>query len=303
MQPPTRLSLSVDDQALATWIVLFSVSHIGMSSIRDRLITFCGEVTTSAGLVGTGLSLPTYWPGDEAGNQVFPDEETAGRQLYRAGYTLVSFATLLSALASYLASTEVTAANTLPASLHDFYFWTAAASGGVAIASLINASPLSLVPVFEKSRGRDPTDVLFLQRVDSLKLQPKGLTRITRHPLILPVVPWGIATSQLAGGRTADILLFGGLAMYALCGCAAQDLRVLRKEGSVGTVFRPTTGTDLLQDFFQSTSFVPFQAVLDGRQSLSDVVREVPWLALTGGCFVGAYIEDTLLQWLGDTVF
>jgi hypothetical protein len=31
-------------------------------------------------------------------------------------------------------------------------------------------------------------------------------------------------------------------------------------------------------------------------------VREVPWLALTGGCFVGAYTEDTLLQWLSDTV-
>ena len=56
--------------------------------------------------------------------------------------------------------------------------------------------------------------------------------------------------------------LFGGLAIYALLGCAAQDLRVVRQEGSVGTVFELDEQNDSLQDFYQSTSFLPFQAVL-----------------------------------------
>jgi uncharacterized membrane protein len=161
---------------------------------------------------------------------------------------------------------------------------------GISIASLFNASPLSLVPGFEQE-----DDGLLLKRNDSLKFRPYGLTRITRHPLILPVVPWGIANSFLAGGRLSDFLLFGGLSLYAVAGCAAQDLRVVREEGSVGTVFRPDSE---LQDFFAATSFVPFQAVVDGRQSMRDAVKEVPWIAFLGGSLVGALIEDTLLKWL-----
>jgi len=134
-----------------------------------------------------------------------------------------------------------------------------------------------------------------VQRNDSLKLRPTGLTRITRHPLILPVVPWGIATSMLAGGRTCDFLFFGGLALYALAGCAAQDLRVLRQEGSVGTVFLPGESLD---SFFSTTSYVPFGAVIDGRQSIQDIIAEVPWLPLGIGCLVGVFLEDTLLSWL-----
>lgn len=86
------------------------------------------------------------------------------------------------------------------------------------------------------------------------------------------------------GGSTKDILLFGGLSAYAIAGCFAQDLRVVRNEGSVGTVFSPG---ESLQNFFQSTSFLPFVAALDGRQSLSDIVDEIPWIAIAVGIAVG----------------
>jgi uncharacterized membrane protein len=99
----------------------------------------------------------------------------------------------------------------------------------------------------------------------------------------------------LAGGILSDFLLFGGLAVYAVAGCAAQDLRIIRNEGSVGTVFRPSSE---LQEFFAATSFIPFGAVIDGWQHIQDIVKEVPWIAFVGGCFVGAFIEDTLLKWL-----
>jgi hypothetical protein len=72
-----------------------------------------------------------------------------------------------------------------------------------------------------------------------------------QNPVILPVVPWGIANSFLAGGRLSDFLLFGGLAMYAMAGCPAQDLRIIQNEGSVGTIFCPSE----LKEFFAGRSF------------------------------------------------
>jgi uncharacterized membrane protein len=297
-----------NDLYLAFWMATFASSHIGMSAVRDRLIGACGDAMDKVGLVNTGFQLPTWWPGDEAGNQLFPTRESAGRQGYRAGYTAVSFTTLgFSAFYYY----SMTALTTHPISIsssslslflspleYDFYLCVAAASFGAAIASLFNASPLSLMPGFtattNTSMDRQESSSLPLQRNDLLKLSPKGLTRITRHPLILPVVPWGIATCQLQGSHTADVLLFGGLTLYSVLGCAAQDLRIIRQEGSVGTSFSDNS-LDSLQDFYQSTSFVPFGAVWDGRQSMSDIIEEIPWLGFAGGCVVGVYLEHAIL--------
>ena len=69
-------------------------------------------------------------------------------------------------------------------------------------------SPLSLVPGFEA----DAAALGGVKRDDSLKLRPYGLTRITRHPLILPVVPWGVANALLAGAHPPDLVVFLGLA-------------------------------------------------------------------------------------------
>ena len=38
-----------------------------------------------------------------------------------------------------------------------------------------------------------------------------------------------LATAISMGGQPRDFLFFGGLAVYAIAGCAAQDLRVIRK--------------------------------------------------------------------------
>jgi hypothetical protein len=74
---------------------------------------------------------------------------------------------------------------------------------------------------------------------------------------------------------------------------------VSKQEGSVGTTFE-ATGSDKssLQQFFYSTSFVPFGAVLDGRQSIRDIVRELPWLAVLVALPVGIVIEEKMLEWL-----
>lgn len=169
-------------------------------------------------------------------------------------------------------------------------FAIASAAQGMSIASLVNPSPLSLVPGFEK----DDAALGGVRRDDTLKLAAFGLTRVTRHPLILPVVPWGLANAALAGFHTSDVALFIGLAAYALAGCYAQDLRV-EASNQVGTVFN----NDALTDFYASTSFVPFGAIADGRQSFEQARREVPWAGLAVGLLLGGAIEWAMLEWIG----
>ena len=251
------------------------------------------------------------------GNKIFPDNLTAGRQIYRALYTAVSFITLGSAFGLYLQSSSLSlraVESSQSPLLHDICLFTAALSLGAAIASLFNASPLGLMPSFEGVSQQDEATVggnaiAGLQRNDALKFTTYGLTRITRHPLILPVVPWGFATAYLMGGRPCDYILFGGLSIYAICGCFAQDLRVIREEGSVGTTFKVESGQILegredertqLRLFFEETSFIPFKAVVDGRQSLNDIAREVPWVQFIAGTILGVFIEEKIVKLLGE---
>ena len=269
-------------------MLTFAFSHIAMSAKREWLIQKSGKVATSMQIVGTGLKLPSYWPGDSVGKDLlFPDSHTAGRQLYRFGYTLVSVTTLGSAFTTYLTSTSETSPSTLSEHSYALFLACATAANTASLASLVNASPLGLMPGFEQTKEGQ------IQRNDAQKFIVRGLTRITRHPLILPVVPWGIANSILVGNRLADWILFGGLSLYAIAGCAAQDWRVIRKEGSVGTVFEPAEG---LQEFFQSTSFIPFGAVMDGRQNLVEIAQEVPWYAIVLGSGVGYKLELAMLH-------
>jgi uncharacterized membrane protein len=245
-----------------------------------------------------------YCVGDDFGkDEIFPDKDTAGRQFYRILYTAVSFATLGSAFVSYSNCDEAKIAS-LSEQNYILFFGIASLSFAASIASLFNASPMSLMPSFQKISDKEGNagtgNIAGIQRNDAVKMEPKGLTRITRHPLILPVVPWGVATSFLAGGRTSDFVLFSGLSLYAIAGCACQDLRVIRNEGSVGTVMKADSNEvrTMLDMFYAKTSFVPFGAIFDGRQSAHDLFREFPIIPFMIGIPVGALIQDLLLQFL-----
>lgn len=345
-------TLGGEEESLLLWITAFASSHIGMSAIRQTLITdvFGGFLANDLlGIVGTGkLRLPDFWPGDSSGtNELFPDIETTGRQFYRIFYTMVSFLTLGTSFSIYLAlrssgggSIDVMDAvgNNNSGGGGDVVillsYAVATLAGAFSLASLVNASPLGLVPSFRRKGDGDDeianlvsTDgstmstttttttagdtLLGITRDDELKFDPKGLTRITRHPLILPVVPWGIATSVLVGGQPSDAILFGGLSLYAIAGCYCQDLRALREEGSVGTVFfvsKNDTDTETatktminqkLKSFYDKTSFLPFQALFDGRQSWDSLTREFPLLPFLIAIPSAFAIETVLLRFLG----
>jgi len=318
-------ALSYDDEVLAVWVLAFAFSHIGMSATRSSIIATLGNIVASPPLNLVGReewTLPEWWPADSSGgDKLFPDADTAGRQLYRAGYTAISFATLGSAFAAYLRSSSSSAIAVGEAQaligdnasfLYNACLATAALSFGASIASLFNASPLGLMPGFESVSAADTSAVAthgdtstlgVIRRDDNKKFTARGLTRITRHPLILPVVPWGIATAYLAGNRLCDFIMFAGLSLYAIAGCAAQDLRVSKEEGSVGTVFRPNESVEegqRLSQFFQQTSFLPFGAVLDGRQDIGDIFREVPWLGFVVGTATGVLAEEKILYLLSE---
>ena len=308
--------------SLAAWVFLFAASHIGLSAIRTILIDRIGKWADEVlGVVDTiTWELPDLWPGDDVGQQrIFPDRETTGRQVYRALYTAVSFVTLGAAFQTYL---DLVSNDTSWSSLISLdetgmlvAHTVASICFGISIASLINPSPLSLVPGFvlppDDKEGSTilqarQRKAILVERRDSLKLNPRGMTRITRHPLILPVVPWGMATALLVGGRLPDLVLFGGLAVYAVTGCAAQDLRIQKEEGSVGTVFAPSassgatasSSSSSLQIFYDNTSFVPFAAIVDGRQSGLKAWEEFPFVALLFGCVIGHFMQKAIESFL-----
>lgn len=88
-----------------------------------------------------------------------------------------------------------------------------------------------------------------------VKGEPKGVQRITRHPMMWSFVIWAVVHIALtADPRT--IVLASGIATLALIGTLMQDIRKKAQN--------PAYGTHMAR-----TSHVPFVAMLAGRQPLS----------------------------------
>jgi uncharacterized membrane protein len=81
----------------------------------------------------------------------------------------------------------------------------------------------------------------------------RGVLRITRHPVMWGVGLWA-AVHLLANGDLASLLFFGGLLLTALGGAWHLDRRLAATEG------------ERWRRFTDVTSFLPFAALLAGRQ-------------------------------------
>lgn len=77
---------------------------------------------------------------------------------------------------------------------------------------------------------------------------PVGMLKITRHPVMWAIALWGVV-HLIARGDAASVILFGGLAVLALAGAKAQDVKKRKQLG------------DAWADFEDQTSFVPFAAL------------------------------------------
>jgi len=189
-----------------------------------------------------------------------PLEARLGERGFQGLYSVVAIATLVPFVGSWWGHRYEEPLLWL---LRDVSFVWALSMGlsvlgfAVLVGSLLQPNPTSLTP------GASP--------------EPRGLNRITRHGFFTGVALWGLG-HVLVNGWAADVIFFGGLALFVVLGAWHQDAR------------KRATDSERLGHFYATTSAAPFAAIAAGRQRL--VPGELPWrgLALGAAGAVGLYL-------------
>src|SRR5262249_1108477 len=91
---------------------------------------------------------------------------------------------------------------------------------------------------------------------------PRGIQRVTRHPMLWSFALWA-AVHIIGNGDSAAIVFFGAFLVTALAGMPSIDAKLARRD--------PATW----QALAAATSIVPFGAIVEGRNR-SDP-REMGW--------------------------
>src|SRR5262245_2352716 len=174
-----------------------------------------------------------------------------GEPAYLGIYSLVSFATFVPLVRAWLGGIHggprLWNLRDIPV-IHATALLVSWLTFTLALASFAQASPVGLDP-------RAPA-------------RPRGLTRITRHPLFMNIGIWALA-HVLLNGWLNDVLFFGGVFLVGLLGCMHQDARKRISERGK------------LDEFYAETSLLPFGAIIAGRNRL--VVTELPWIGIAMG--------------------
>jgi uncharacterized membrane protein len=97
---------------------------------------------------------------------------------------------------------------------------------------------------------------------------PHGVLKITRHPGFVAFTLFGFA-HLLMNGWAGDVIFFGTFPALGILGGIHQDARKVR---DLGQPYR---------DFKSKTSFVPFAALINGRDRWS--AADMPWTAIGVG--------------------
>ncbi|MCB1992750.1 MAG: NnrU family protein [Geminicoccaceae bacterium] len=174
--------------------------------------------------------------------------ERVGERLYRLLFSLVSVVALVWLIIAY------GRAPTAPLSF-----------GAPWLAGLpALVMPIALLLLVTALSQPNPTAVG--QAPDPDAPQPaRGMLRVTRHPLMWGIALWA-ASHLLANPDTASVVFFGAFVVLALGGAVSLDQRRSRENA-------PGWGV-----FLQCTSFLPFAAIVEGRQRF--VWAEIGWARL-----------------------
>lgn len=113
--------------------------------------------------------------------------------------------------------------------------------------------PFALLLLVAGYTSRNPTAVV-MDRL--LPLAPRGILKVTRHPVMWAIGLWGVS-HLLANGEAAAMILFASMTVLALGGAWHIDRRKARALGAAW------------QEFARATSNVPLAAVLTGRVRLT----------------------------------
>lgn len=98
---------------------------------------------------------------------------------------------------------------------------------------------------------------------------PRGIQRITRHPMLWSFAGWA-ALHLLAKGNLAGVFFFGAFLVTSLVGMPSIDRKLAARDPAMWARLAPTT------------SILPFLAILTGRNKL--VLEEIPRLVwIIGG--------------------
>jgi uncharacterized membrane protein len=97
---------------------------------------------------------------------------------------------------------------------------------------------------------------------------PRGIQRITRHPMLWSFALWA-AVHVIGNGDTTAIVFFGAFLVTALAGMPSIDAKLARRD--------PATW----QALSAATSVVPFVAIAERRNRF--VAREIGWPTLLIG--------------------
>jgi uncharacterized membrane protein len=98
--------------------------------------------------------------------------------------------------------------------------------------------------------------------------EPKGIQKVTRHPLLWAVALWS-ALHLAANGDEASVIFFGGILILCLAGMAHIEARK-RAEGGAGW-----------ERFASLSSAIPFAALIGGRNTVT--LSEIGWGRLGAG--------------------
>lgn len=106
---------------------------------------------------------------------------------------------------------------------------------------------------------------------------PRGIQRITRHPMLWSFAGWA-ALHLLAKGNLAGVFFFGAFLVTSLVGMPSIDRKLAAREPEMWARLAPTT------------SVLPFLAILVGRNKL--VLEEIPRLVwiIGGVAWVGLLV-------------
>lgn len=183
-----------------------------------------------------------------------------GEKGFLALYSLIAFATFVPLVVAWLGDRH-----------GGGLLWNLAAAEGVRpLAIFLSAAGITLVV----SGVIQPSPVLAGTK---RAREARGLTRITRHPLFMGIVLWALG-HLLVNGFVNDALFYGGMLAFSLIGAAHQDARKRAAEG------------ERLGSFLAETSFLPFGAIVTGRNRIA--WEELPWQGLATGLAiaVGVYV-------------
>ena len=187
-----------------------------------------------------------------------------GEGLYQALYSLVAVMTLGLMIYAYALVPH-----------HDYLWHPSRALHLLASGLMLVSSVLLAMGLLSKN----PTSV---GMASAVRQEIAGIFRITRHPVQWAFLLWAIA-HVLANGDVATLILAGTIGLVSGFGMLAIDAR--RRRGADAD----------WQAFYQTTSLIPFAALLAGRTRLA--LGDLNWLAFAAGlALYGAF------YWLHGTI-